>query len=297
MIQASVVAKMAEELYEKAATSVPDDVLERLRAALERESNERARKILESCLKNVQVARQTGMVVCQDTGFPVFFVRCGLGIEIDGDIRQALTQGFEKLTARVPYRAAAVHPINRDRPLSGTGKGVPIVHFEVEPELDFIEITAAPKGGGCGMWYTGELILYHPDTYVNDIKKFVFDSVVRTRGQACPPYVVGVGLGGTFGEAALLAARAPLRPLDQRNPEPVIAELEEELLAAINATGIGPMGLGGDTTALAVNIEYTYTGGSWNPVAVDIQCWACRRATGRIYADGSIIFGSEEATT
>lgn len=296
MIQASVLAKVAAELYHKAVTNVPDDVLERLRTAFERESGERAQKILESCLKSAEAAKQSGMVVCQDTGLPVFFIRCGLGIEIDGNLQQALTQGVAELTLKIPYRAMAVHPITRDKPLTGTGKGVPIVHFDVEPELDYVELTAAPKGSGCSIWCTGKMMLYRTDEHVRDIKKFVLDSVVMTGGQACPPYIVGVGLGGTFEEAALLATRAALRSLNQRNPEPGMAALEEELLGAINSTGIGPMGLGGDTTALAVNVEYAYTAAPLNPVAVNIQCWPCRRAVARIYADGSVVFGSGGTT-
>ncbi|MFC1951479.1 fumarate hydratase [Chloroflexota bacterium] len=297
MIRASIVAKTAKELYRKATTSVPDDILERLRAAAATESDERARKTLESCLKSAEVARQTGIVVCQDTGFPVFFIKCGLGIDIDGDLRQALSQGVAELTLEIPYRTMTMHPLTRERPLTSEGRGVPIVHFEVKPALDFIELTAAPKGGGCGMWYAGKMMLYHQDSYIKDMKRFIFDSVVKTEGQACPPYVIGVGLGGTFEETALLAARAALRPLNQCNPEIGMAELEEELLSAINSTHIGPMGLGGDTTALAVNIEYGYTHSPWNPVAVNIQCWTCRRATARIYADGRVTFIPESVTS
>jgi tartrate/fumarate subfamily iron-sulfur-dependent hydro-lyase alpha chain len=296
MVQASVVAEVAGELYQRAVTGIPDDVLSRLRASFERETNERARKILESLLKSAAAASQSGIAVCQDTGLPVFFIKCGLGIEIEGNLGEALAHGVAELTLSIPYRAMAVHPITRDRPLTGTGKGVPIVHFDVEPELDCLEITAAPKGAGCGVWCAGKIMLYRPDKHVDDIKKFVVDSIVMTGGQACPPYIVGVGLGGTFEEVALLAARATLRPLNETNPEPAMAALEEELLGAINSIGMGPMGLGGETTALGVNIEYAYTNVPWNPVAVNIQCWPCRRATARIYADGDVIFGSGDTT-
>jgi fumarate hydratase subunit alpha len=290
MIRASTIRDVARELYQRAITNVPKDVLDCLRKALEQESSERARKILETCLRSAELARQNRMVVCQDTGLPVFFIRYGMRTPVSGDIRSAVAQAVSELTTAIPLRPMAVHPLTRDRPIAGVGKGVPIVRFEVEPELDYIEITALPKGAGCGYWSSAKMMPYLRNEYVKYLREFVVDCVLVTEGQACPPYVVGIGLGGTLEEASLLAERATLRPLNQQNPESELAAMEEEFLVAINSTGIGPMGLGGDTTALRVNIEYAYTHTPWNPIAVDIQCWPNRKSSARIHDDQKITY-------
>jgi len=161
-----------------------------------------------------------------------------------------------------------------------------ILHFYIDQDASYIEITAVPKGAGSGFWGTVKFI--PPPEGVPAVKKFIIDSVIRAGSNPCPPIIVGVGIGGNLEEVTRLATVASFRPLNIRHPEQEIATIEEDLLEAINASKIGPMGLGGDHTAFAVNIEYTFTHKPWIPVAVNIQCWPGRQASARIYSDGKV---------
>jgi fumarate hydratase subunit alpha len=167
---------------------------------------------------------------------------------------------------------------------------MPYIYYTCEAS-DHIELTAMPKGAGSENM--SALAMLNPSGGPQSIKKFVLDTVVRAGGKPCPPVIVGVGIGGTADECAALAKKALLRRVGSRNPDPAAARLEIELMYAVNRSGIGPMGLGGDTTALAVHVEYAYCHTASLPVAVSFQCYAARRATARIYKDGSVELGGE----
>jgi fumarate hydratase subunit alpha len=158
-------------------------------------------------------------------------------------------------------------------------------------DADCLELTCSPKGAGCEFW--SALKMFGPVDPIATMKKFVIDRLVEASGRPCPPVVLGVGWGGTFSEAALLAKKAAIRSLKLRHHEMEIAKIETELLNAANSTNIGPMGLGGDTTVLAVNIETAFTHRPWNPVAVNVQDWICRRATARMYDNGEFQYIQE----
>jgi len=189
-----------------------------------------------------------------------------------------------RATKEVPLRPNAVNPIIGGNSGDNTGNHIPFINYDFIPGVDYLEITVFPKGGGSeNMCALGML---KPGQGINGIKKFVIDTIINAGGQPCPPGVVGVGIGGGADIALKLAKKQVMRPIGERHPDPEIAKLEEDLLKAINMTGIGAMGLGGDfSTALDVKIEYAHRHPASLPAAVAYQCWAARRSTARIYPD------------
>lgn len=276
-----------KEVWIRSLTEIPPDILSGLRAARDRESNPRGREYLDILIKNAIMAGENHTVICQDTGVPTFFIKTSLGFPYDGDLREVFDEALRELTlGEFPMRPMVVHPVTRADRCDNTAANVPLLHVELEHGTDYMEIKAMPKGAGTGIW--GTLHFFAPSVGVAGIKKFVVDSVLRAGSNPCPPLIVGVGLGGPLEEVARLATVASARPIDQRHPEPEIAALEQELCDALNMSQIGPMGMGGDTTALAVNIEYSGTHKPWLPVAVNINCWPGRKATCRVYRDGHV---------
>ncbi|MDW8045575.1 MAG: fumarate hydratase [Nitrososphaerota archaeon] len=274
------------KLYDIANRKIPEDVKNGLKFALERESNPLAKRVLSMMLKSAERAEKEGLLICQDTGIPQFFIKVGTKFAHDINLEMIVKEGIMKVTREQHYRGIAAHPITHVRSPLNIGERMPIIVYDVIYGSDYIEVTAIPKGSGSERWSAFKM--FDPYDVIKDIKKFVLDTFITAGSMVCPPVVVGVGVGGTFDYATRLAKEATIRPINKRNSDPEIAKLEDELFNAINKTGIGPMGLGGDTSTLAVNIEVAYTSAVWNPVAVNFQCWPCRRATGRIYADGRI---------
>jgi fumarate hydratase subunit alpha len=180
----------------------------------------------------------------------------------------------------IPLRPNIVHPISRKNSGDNTGAGVPVIEFEVLDGKDFIEISVLPKGAGSENM--SALRMLNPSEGIVGIKKFVLDTVAAAGSNPCPPTIVGIGIGGTADRAMLLSKRALLRSLDSRNSDAAMAKLEKELLTDVNQLGIGPMGLGGKTTSLGVCVEYSFCHTASLPVAVNIQCWANRKAKARI---------------
>lgn len=289
-IDPKLVTQTAKELYIRALKILPPDVKAALARAHERESHPRAGEILGVMLTNLEVAESRGLLVCQDTGTPVYKLRIGRGLTYDGPgLLAAITEGVTQATREHPLRSSVCHPLDRRNPQTNTGERIPHVDVEFLEDVGYVELRMMPKGSGSeNMSF---LKMLSPADGVAGIKRFVLQCVVEAGGKPCPPTLVGVGIGGTADLAMKLAKEAIWRPVGSRHPDPMIAALEAELLAAINATGIGPMGLGGDTTALAVQIEYAYTHITQNPVAVTLQCWRGERAMARIYPDGRVEHG------
>jgi fumarate hydratase subunit alpha len=285
LITASLISEKVSEAYKKAVTTLPEDVYEALKAALEKETNPVARWGLGIVLENVEVAKKKALPICQDTGLPEFFVKLGRSAPIDGNLEEAIREGVREITKSFPLIPLAVHPLKRVNTMDNTGWRVPLIHYSLLPDSDYIELTAVP---GCAAPQTfSALRMYPAGTPINRAKEFIYDTVYGITGAVCPPLIVGVGFGGLFGSVGSLAREASVRFLDERHPDPEIAMLENELLDSINRLGIGHMNLGGDVTALAVNIEVGHTHVPCLPVAVQLQCWSCRRASVRIYADGT----------
>ena len=271
----------------RSLTEIQPDILEGLKQAMELERNERAKKYLDIIIQNALIATKNGTVICQDTGVPTFYIKTSLGFPYEESIRDAFDEALREMTLKeFPMRSMVVNPLTREERGDNTGANVPILHIELEQDLDYMEILAAPKGAGSGMWST--MTVLAPSAGAEGVKKFVVDSVLHAGSNPCPPIIVGVGIGGTAAEVTHQATLASIRPINQRHPEPEFAKLEEELKAALNLSQIGVMGMGGDTTVLAVNIEHSGAHNPWLPVAVNINCWPGRRAVCRVYTDGRI---------
>ena len=285
-----MVEEVAKELYIRALKRLPPDVKGALEKAFQRETNETAREIFRTILKNIEVAEEQDLLVCQDTGLPIYFVSIGSKFQVDGArIAKALENGAKRATLEHPFRGSSTHPLNRINPQTSVGSGLPVIHWEFDESADYLDILMIPKGSGSENMSAMKMFI--PADGVRALKKFVLDRVIESGANPCPPGVIGVGIGGTSDLVGVLAKKAIARPVGSKNPDPQSARLEDELLEAINATGIGPMGLGGDTTALAVHVESAYTHITQNPVAVNTQCWPARRARGKIYADGRVEYG------
>lgn len=279
------VKSVAAELYGSCLKKIPEDTKDALRAAYEAETKEGAKKILAMMLRSAQAAEDGSRHVCSDAGVPVYFVKVGTAAQLQGNIKQAISDGFDHLVATIdpPILKHVTNPLTNER--SYRGKDMPLVSFDLIDGADYVEITCSPKALGSGRWAALEIFSF-PTLAV--IEKYVMGCVLKAGSQHCPPVVIGVGIGGTFDHCAKIAKLATLRPFGVKNPEPVLADMEERLLKAVNRTGFGPMGTGGDTTALTVNIEYA-SGHGFTPVAVCFNCWINRRAGARIFNSGEII--------
>jgi fumarate hydratase subunit alpha len=280
-----MVKSVSAQLYEGALKKIPEDTKDALRRAHNTERNEGARRILAMMLRSAHAAESTSRHVCSDAGIPVYFVKIGTGAQLEGNIKQAISDGFDHLVATIdpPILKHVTNPLTNERGYKG--KDMPIVSYDLIDGADYLEITCSPKALGSGRWAALEIFSFPT---LDVIEKYVMECVLKAGSQHCPPVVIGVGIGGTFDHCAKLAKLATLRPFGQTNPEPALAAMEERLLKAVNKTGFGPMGTGGDTTALAVHVEYG-SGHGFTPVAVCFNCWINRRAGARIYNNGEIV--------
>lgn len=259
-------------LYVEANRRLPPDIEALLRSAAETERNERARRILRDLCENIDAAAEMRLPICQDTGMAVIFADIGQDVRFTGGLfEDAVQEGVRLATKEGLLRASvAVDPLRR----GNTGDNTPaVLHIRLMAG-DELALTVAPKG--CGSENMSALYMLEPSVGREDIVAKVADTARRAGGNACPPMVIGVGLGGNFEHAALLAKRALCRPADAPHPDLFYRELEREMLAAVNATGVGPAGFGGDTTALAVQIESAPTHIAGLPMAVNIGCHATR---------------------
>lgn len=245
-----------------------------IRRASDTEKNPLAQKILGQLKENMDIAREDGIPICQDTGMAVFFVKVGQEVHINGGLTEAINEGVRKGYTEGYLRKSVVgDPIER----VNTGDNTPaIIHYDIVPG-DSLEITVAPKGFGSENM--SKLYMLKPADGVEGIKNAVISTVKDAGPNACPPFVVGVGIGGDFELVAELSKKALTREPGSRSSIPHIAELEEELLKEINSLGIGPAGLGGSTTALAVNIETYATHIAGMPVAINMCCHVDRHKT------------------
>jgi len=236
---------------------------------------------LEAILENIGYAQKNKSPICQDTGIPVVYIGLGSKAPVDpGIIGDAVAAGVRRASQDIPLRSNTVHPLTRKNSGDNTGKGVPVIDVEVLNGCDYLEITVLPKGAGSENM--SRLCMLNPSDGVSGITRFVLESVASAGGNPCPPVIVGLGIGGTADMAAKLSKKALLRRIPSGNADIGVARLEKELLESINKLGVGPMGLGGDTTALAVHAGYAFCHTASLPVAVNLQCWANRRASARI---------------
>lgn len=280
-----VVEDTAIELFRLSVTRLPEDVKEALSKAKEKETSEVARKQLEAILFNIELAEESGRPMCQDTGIPNIYIKAGDRFPGLGSLPAVLRRAVMRATKTVPLRPNAVTPLTRMNTGDNTGELIPYLNWTIVGG-DSLEMSVLPKGGGSENMCA--LKMLSPSQGVKGVKQFVVESVFSAAGQPCPPTILGVGIGGGADIAMKIAKLAIMRPLDSRHPDAEIAELEDELLELVNATGVGPMGLGGRTSSLGLNIEWAHCHTASLPVALAVQCWAARRATAHITSEGEV---------
>ncbi len=278
------VEEAAKELYVRALKKLPPDVKQGFDALVSRESEAGAKRMLGTMIRNIAVAESNDNLLCQDTGIPIYNVWIGSGVEIDGvALKEAIRRGCERATREHPLRSSVVHPLTRVNQHTSTGRGIPVINVDFIDE-EALVLEMIPKGSGSenNSW----LRMAVPAEGVDAVKTFVVDCVLDAGGKTCPPTIVGVGIGGTADLCVHLAKVAATRPLGTHCADPEGAKLEPELTAAVNALGVGPQGLGGDSTSFAVHIETAATHITMNPVAVNMQCHSARRARATIRPAG-----------
>jgi fumarate hydratase subunit alpha len=274
-IESAEITNAVRELCIEANTRLPEDHLSALRRALEEEESPLGREVIGELLENARVARERCVAFCQDTGYAVFFVELGGEVRVvGGELGEAIDEGVRRGYEEGFLRKSIVRgPVDR----TNTGDNTPaIVYYDLVPG-DALKLTMLVKGAGCDNM--SSLRMLTPAEGVEGMKRFVVETVERAGPNASPPLTIGVGIGGPFERAALLAKKALTRPSGEPSPDPKIARLERELLEAINGTGIGPAGYGGTVTALAVHVESFATHIAAFPVAVNLDCHSHRTSS------------------
>ncbi len=276
-IEPGQIEQAAKELYIRALKLLPPDIKQGFAALAGHESDATAKSVLGTMITNIKVAEDTDNLLCQDTGIPIYNVWIGRGVELDGaELKDAIRRGCERATREYPLRSSVVHPVTRANEHTSCGRGVPVINIDFTRERDTLAIEMVPKGSGSEN--NSFLRMAIPAEGVDAIKTFVIDCVLEAGGKTCPPTIVGVGVGGTADLCLHLAKVAATRPLGSKCEDPEGAALEAQLTQAVNRLGVGPQGLGGDSTSFAVQVETAATHITMNPVAVNMQCHSARRA-------------------
>jgi len=268
----------------QAATTLPRDVIAALQAARARETSSMAAAQLDAILENVAIAARGDIPMCQDTGIQTFFIEAGFDSPFLKELTGWITSAVLEATAAVPLRPNTVDPFTGVNPGDNSGRFMPSIHWDLVDGEDVV-ITLLPKGGGSENMSI--LKMLSPSVGMVGIKKAVVEHIAFCRGWPCPPTIVGVGIGGGADIALKLGKKAVLREIGSLNPLAEAAALEQELLELVNSTGVGAMGVGGDTTCLAVHVEVAHRHPASLPLGILVQCWADRRARIRLRADGS----------
>lgn len=270
-VSAQEVVKTVKQLCMEANFNLGDDVLRAFDQAIEMEESETAKEVLRELKENARIAREEKAPLCQDCGLAVVFVEIGQDVHMTGgSLNEAINEGVRQGYEEGYLRKSACNPITR----KNTGDNTPaIIHFDIVPG-DRVKIIVAPKGGGSENMSRVNMLT--PAAGMEGVKDFVVNRVKESGSNPCPPTIIGIGIGGTFERSAMLAKKALLRNLGDRNPDPELATIEEDILARIRKLGIGPMGYGGTTTSLDVFLEMEPCHIASLPVAVNVQCHAAR---------------------
>jgi fumarate hydratase subunit alpha/L(+)-tartrate dehydratase alpha subunit len=285
----NAVEETAKELYIRALKILPPDVKAGIETLASNETSPIAQRVLRTMKTNIRVAEETENLLCQDTGIPIYNLSIGRNVEFEGfELEAAIRRGCERATREHPLRSSVVHPLSRKNNHTSCGIEVPVIHIDFSAEPDHVSLEMVPKGSGSEN--NSFLKMAVPAEGIDAIKTFVIDCAVSAGGKTCPPTIVGVGLGGTSDLSVALAKRAATRELGTHCEDPEGAALEKELSAAVNKLGIGPQGLGGDSTAFAVHIELASTHITMNPIAVNMQCHSARRAKA-VFSNEGITYG------
>lgn len=271
LLDLNLVTEAVKNMLIDACENIPVNVIERLKEAKEKEASPLGKSILDQIIENDLLAARRNVPICQDTGMVVCFLEIGSQVVFEGDIYEAVNQGVRNAYIDGFLRKSVVrHPLDRVNTKDNTPA---VIHTKIVPG-ETVKITVAPKGAGSeNMSFVKMLI---PADGIEGIKKLVLDTVFNAGGKPCPPIIVGIGLGGNLEKAAMLAKEAVLREIDDEATDPLARKLEQELLQEINDLGVGPMGLGGTVTALAVKVNTYPCHIASLPVAINIQCHASR---------------------
>lgn len=268
----SKISKTVERLVAKANFSLREDVKRLLKSVLRKETNRKAKKALSWILENADLAKKYKLAICQDTGLPVVFIKVGPEVSLTAKVIKQIKEGLESGYKKNYLRPSMVDPLKRGKP---TYKGF-TYHIDFSGKRRELTLVIFPKGFGCEN--KSQLKMFNPMVSLDKIEDFIIKVVEDAGPEACPPFVVGVGIGGTSDKALLLAKKALIDKIDKPNPDKFLNALEGRLLKRINSLGIGPMGLGGRCSCLAVKIHTAQTHIAGLPVGVNISCHALRSA-------------------
>jgi fumarate hydratase subunit alpha/L(+)-tartrate dehydratase alpha subunit len=285
-VDLAVVEDVARALYIRALKVLPPDVKTGFTRLAASETAPTAKRVLATMVENIAVAERTDNLLCQDTGVPIYNVTIGRDVRVDGvDLTAAIVRGCARATVEHPFRSSVVHPLTRENDHTSCGIRIPVVNVAFSDRAQELTIEMIPKGSGSENNTFLKMAVPAEGTAV--IKTFVIDCALAAAGKTCPPTIIGVGIGGSADLCVHLAKiAATSRPLGSRCEDPEGAALEEELSVAVNKLGVGPQGLGGDSTAFAVHVELAATHITMNPVAVNMQCHAVRRASATFTPQG-----------
>jgi len=270
-VEASEITRAVRDLFIDANCNLGEDVLAAFDRGIATDESPVAKEVLKELKENARIARDEQSPICQDTGLAVLFVEVGQDVHVvGGDLKAAINEGVKKGYGEGYLRKSACHPFTRANTKDNTPA---VIHFDIVAG-DKVRIVAVPKGGGAENMSRVDML--SPSAGLEGIKDFVVKRIEASGSNPCPPTVVGVGIGGTFERSALLAKKALVRKIGERNADPELAKVEIDVLARINRLGIGPMGYGGNTTSLDVFFEVEPCHIASLPVAVNVQCHAAR---------------------
>jgi fumarate hydratase subunit alpha len=288
-IDSFVIEEVCYKLLTHASIELPPEVEKAIGEAFHKETNPNAKVYFQAMIDNIRIARKMKRPLCQDTGIPMYYITLGSEVHIKGRLREAVNRATSRATADVPLRQQVSHPLTREISKTNVGWGIPPIYLDYHDDKDYIEIIGVPRGGGGeAKWQC-----VHPYPGANRKKaiiKIVLDAVSMAGGENCPPTIIGIGIGGYGRDYTELMARKALfrTPLNSRNKHSEVAELEEIIFEEVNKMGIGPLGIGGKTTCLAVHMDIAggHTAGA--SVAVSFYCWSARYSKAKIFSNTEI---------
>lgn len=287
--QEAIFEQSVHDAVIRAVTEISDDVKALLEDALSRESNDTARSMLRSMLDNVDIAKAADKGVCQSPGYPCTWITFGDG-NFPARAKEIISSAVAEATKKGYLRPSMVDPLTRENSGNNTGKGVPNIEYEYVPGQEYVDFIISFKG--CGAELGNALQIMTPAKLgknLTGMKRFILETAIKAGGKPCPPFGIGIGIGGQMDICSKLSRKAiSTRRWDDVNQDPELAALERELKDAINSLGLGAAGTGGDTVCLAVKIERAHTHTAIAPVAINFHCWVARRAGIRIYDDGRV---------
>jgi len=289
IIDSCMIEEVSYKLLKYASWELPPEVERAIQNAYAKETTPLAKTYWKAMLQNIIIAREKRVPLCQDTGIPIYYMTLGSGVHVKGGIREAINRATQRATRDVPLREQVTHPLTREVSKTNVGWGLPTIYLDYENNGEEIEILAVPRGGG-GEAKFQCVIPYPSADRKKGIVKIVLDAVSMARGESCTPNIIGVGIGGYGREQTCLMSRRALfrTPLNSRHQNPEVAEMEDIIYREVNRLGIGPLGIGGDTTCLAVHMDVggAHTAG-WT-VAVSFSCWVSRYSKAKIMSNKKV---------